>query len=317
MKAALLCTLLTLVASGRAHGQAAPALAPLAGEDVPDPVALARDHFTTAMSYIEVDEIKPALVELRSSYALDPLPETRYQIGKVLLALGRWVEAEAELVAYLGAAGDAIAAKRSVEVEAMIAEASDHIGLVKFLSDVEGARVFLDTRRIATLPLTQPVRMDEGTHLVEIQADGYETSHKEITVEGGKSKTCKIVLVESRKAEAGEAPPSAGAGTDTRMADVGTGLLVSGSVLLGGGVVLVPIGAALLNSGGDDTSSYHTTGTTLLVTGMVLLCASLPMLVAGGTMSGKGHESAEHSVTLAPFVAGARGSGTVGIAGLF
>ena len=147
--------------------------------------------------FLEEGFYKSALREFRAAYKLKPEIGIRFLIGKALYLLQRYVEAETELRSYLSLAGKTVPDDVEQEVETILADIPNHVGLVTFECEVDGARVFIDMKRAATLPIAQPIRLDAGIHLIEVQADGYETSYKKVRIPGGKGGTFKIVMAES------------------------------------------------------------------------------------------------------------------------
>ncbi len=268
--------------------------------------------------FLEEGFYKSALREFRAAYKLKPETRIRFLIGKTLYMLQRFVEAEIELRAYLAKAGKNVPEDVQAEVQTILADIPNHVGLVTFECDVDGARVFIDMRRAATLPIAQPIRMDAGIHLIEVQADGYETSYKKVRIPGGKGGTFKIVLAESQEPEA-EQPftPLPNLMLADKYKEIGNGLVMVGGLFLGGGLVLAPIGAVMASM--NVERSTVRTGYVQLAIGGGLLLASLPLLITGTGFKLKGFaiENGDHEVSLAPYVTGIPGGAVAGVGGLF
>jgi hypothetical protein len=268
--------------------------------------------------FLEEGFYKSALREFRAAYKLKPETGTRFLIGKTLYMLQRFVEAEIELRGYLAKAGKKVPDDVKAEVETILADIPNHVGLVTFQCDVDGARVFIDMRRAATLPIAQPIRLDAGIHLIEVQADGYQTSYKKVRIPGGKGGTFKIVLAESQEPQAAQPfvlPPNlALAG---KYKEIGNGLVMVGGLFLGGGLVLTPIGAVMASM--NVERSTVRTGYMQLAIGGGLLLASLPLLITGTRLRLKGFviENGHHDVALAPYVTGIPGGAMTGVGGFF
>ena len=66
-------------------------------------------------------------------------------------------------------------------------------GNVRVLSNVEGARVFLDGEEKGKVPVDLEA-IAPGVHLVQVSAEGYEPKEEEVTVKAGSSAILKITL---------------------------------------------------------------------------------------------------------------------------
>ncbi|MBW2261656.1 MAG: tetratricopeptide repeat protein [Deltaproteobacteria bacterium] len=271
--------------------------------------------------FLELGFYKSALREFRAAYKLKPLVDIRFHVGRTLYLLQRFVEAESELRAYLSAAGKDVPLGNKLEVKTILADIPNHVGLVTFQCEVDGARVFVDTRRTATLPMSQPLRLDAGIHLIEVLADGFESSFKKVRIPGGEQLTFKIVLAESAEptAEASFTLP-----THLIMAgkykEMGNGLVLAGGLLLGGGLGLAPVGAMIANmNAANDRDKARRTGYTFLIIGGVLLLSSLPLLITGTRLKLQGFaiENEHHEVSLAPYMTGIPGGAMAGVGGFF
>jgi hypothetical protein len=77
-------------------------------------------------------------------------------------------------------------------------------GLVMVTCFVKGAELRVDGVLVASLPMTEPVSIEAGEHLVEVNAWGYLTSSAKVTIEGGKKRAFKIVLASDQVSVAEE-----------------------------------------------------------------------------------------------------------------
>lgn len=81
------------------------------------------------------------------------------------------------------------AEKRSIVVS-LVAEVPD-MGSVLVSSNITGAEVYVDGRKIDTAPALVE-KLAVGPHVVEVRAEGYVTRRQDVTIEGGK--TSKVTL---------------------------------------------------------------------------------------------------------------------------
>lgn len=125
-----------------------------------------------------------ALAVFRRAYDQSRGPRALAQMALAEQALGRWVEAEAHLLAAL-AAPDPWIARSRVTLEAALAAIGRHLGGLWVEGGVPGAEVLLDGERIAVLPLTEPVRVVAGSLTLAVQAPGYATVTRHVIVPPG------------------------------------------------------------------------------------------------------------------------------------
>ena len=146
-----------------------------------------------------------ALDAFRRAYALKATPRTLTQIALAEQALGRWVDAEADLDAALQATGDAwIAPHRSALLEGL-ANIRSHLGWLEIAADVPAPQVWVNGAPLGTLPTPKPVRVEAGSVVVELRADGYVPARRVTFVEPGGSARETVHMVPL----APEAPPPA------------------------------------------------------------------------------------------------------------
>jgi hypothetical protein len=149
-----------------------------------------------------------ALAEFREAYSLEPAPRTLAQIALAEQALGRWVEAEADLRTALAASDDAwIAAHRSA-LTAGLATIKAHLGEIVVEADVDGAELLVNGAHAGVLPLAGPLRIEAGTAVVEVRAAGYATARRMTSVEPGGSAREVVHLVPLSVTAPPSAPPA-------------------------------------------------------------------------------------------------------------
>jgi len=107
-----------------------------------------------------------------------------------------------------------------------LAVIGQHLGSLWIDGGVVGAEVVLEDRRVATLPLTTPIRVVAGTLSVEVRAPGFESVSRPIIVVGGGE--AREVVHLTRVARSGSGTAAAGQG------DRVGGRQSSGSATVGG-----------------------------------------------------------------------------------
>jgi hypothetical protein len=180
-----------------------------------------------------------ALARFQRAWDLSHSPEALAQMALAEQALGRWVEAERDLLAALGVQDHPWITRNRPHLDASVAEIRRHLGSIEVRCATPGARVRIDAREEVPLPLAGPLRVEVGTVRVEVMAEGYVTARRELEVRPGDDllETFRLVPVETRAETPVISPrvtrPDA-APSPLRM--WGTGLLIAGGVTLAGGI---------------------------------------------------------------------------------
>lgn len=127
-----------------------------------------------------------ALEMFRSAFQVRPTPRAQAQMGMAEQALGRWVDAEADLKAALRWSNDPWVSKNAKTLAGAVATVEQHLGSLQLLGTPAGAVVKIDEREVGKLPFDKPIRVTAGEVLVSISADGFFEINKRITVAAGR-----------------------------------------------------------------------------------------------------------------------------------
>jgi hypothetical protein len=109
-------------------------------------------------------------------------PRARAQIGLAEAALGRWLLAEDHLTEALTANTDPWIARNRSVIESTLGTVRQRLGSLEVLCPVPEGEVWVAGRRIATLPLSRPIRMVAGTVEFEVRSPGRLTAHRTTVV---------------------------------------------------------------------------------------------------------------------------------------
>src|SRR5439155_14796032 len=93
-----------------------------------------------------------ALDEFRRAYALRPTPRALAQIGLAEQALGRWIDAEADLAGSLADMLDPWIARNRALLEGDLARIRDHLGWLDVTTNVTEAELWLNGARVGNAP---------------------------------------------------------------------------------------------------------------------------------------------------------------------
>jgi hypothetical protein len=144
-------------------------------QDPPDAHALsATDLIKRAVELRRNGDHASALTLLQRAYTLQPADaRTNVQLGLVEFALGRWADAEDNLVAGLRQTDDPwIIANKPIVLQSL-QTVRRHVGSLEITGEPTGAEVLVNGRRAGLLPLDQVVRVNAGVAYVEVRAAGY------------------------------------------------------------------------------------------------------------------------------------------------
>ncbi len=116
-----------------------------------------------------------ALAHFQQLYAETHQMRSLAQVGLAEAALGRWRDAEQHLVEAMATPDAWINSNRAagVNLDQQMQRILSHLGVLEVLCDAPGAEVWIGDRRIATLPLTRPLRLEAGRVTFEVRASGY------------------------------------------------------------------------------------------------------------------------------------------------
>jgi hypothetical protein len=158
--------------------------------------AEAREHFDRGLRLFNQQDNEGALAEFQRAYELVPHPMVLYNLGLVLSAAGRPIQA-VEAFDKLIANPTGLDAGRLARAKDERARQAALIAEVTVTSSVEGATVEVDGFEVGKTPLAAPLRMAAGTHVVALAAAGYAPMQKQINVVGLAKDTVAFELLPS------------------------------------------------------------------------------------------------------------------------
>lgn len=126
-----------------------------------------------------------ALALFREVAGRCPQPRVRVQLAWAEQAVGRWVDAERDLRAALGATDDPWVESRRARLEQDLARIRGHVGLLQVTGGVAGAEVLVDGVVVATLPMTAAVTVAVGAARVELRHEGYYPVRRDVAIAAG------------------------------------------------------------------------------------------------------------------------------------
>lgn len=174
--------------------------------------AAAHAEFERGVAAYTAHDYRSALDAFQEAYRLAPHASVRLNIANCYDQLDRPLEALFHFEHYLTEATGLSAAARR-DVQASIDRLSARVGTLTLAVTPDGAAIVIDGGDTRRAPITEPVRVVAGDHVVEISLDGYVSERQTIHVDGGGTARVSIRL---RRAEAvASSGGSGGAAADT------------------------------------------------------------------------------------------------------
>jgi len=226
------------------------------------------------------------------------------QVALAEAAVGRWALAEEHLAEALARPDAWVTANRAsgVNLDQQVALIASHLGGVEVSSATPGAEVWVDGRRLASLPLARPLRFEVGRVALEVRAPGFEAARREVAVAAGQTAREAVALrpLVTARAPAVGGPPEARGGDARRTwawVSAGGALVFFGAGAAGYAVASAAADrwnddAQCLRPGltreqvcGDEASTARTMnalGVVGLVGGVALAATSVALFVTSG-----------------------------------
>ena len=155
--------------------------------------AQAAQRFDRGLQLFNEGDNAGALAEFKQTYALMPNPIVLYNIGLVYAAMSRPVDAMDALTPVVDSA--TLSPEQRARAQKTLADQQQRIGRVSVTTVPAGARIDVDGVEVARTPLTTPLRVAEGSHVIGAVADGYAHARKEIIVAGNADASVNFELI--------------------------------------------------------------------------------------------------------------------------
>jgi hypothetical protein len=123
-----------------------------------------------------------ALKLFRRAYDLAPSPRSRAQVALAEQALGQWVAADEDMAAALHVSEDPWIARNASALNEALRVVRSHTGQIMILGTPAGANVRINGNVAGRLPLSQPARVAAGDVVVAVDAPGYESISRRVSV---------------------------------------------------------------------------------------------------------------------------------------
>lgn len=161
----------------------------LAQTVTPAPPTEERVAFERGFAALQSRRFAEAELALREAMRLRPTPVTQYNLGLALRGLGRYLDAVEVFEAYLRAPEAGASPERLAAVREELADIRRAIARVELAVRPPTAALRVDGRPVEAH--ASVVQLDPGVHVLDVEADGFERDHREVTLVPG----AQVVLV--------------------------------------------------------------------------------------------------------------------------
>lgn len=143
-----------------------------------------------------------ALSEFQRAFSLTPTARVQAQIALAEQALGRWSEAEHDLLAALEVRSDPWIARNEASLRQALTQIQTRLSSLDVRVAESGAEIFVNQRRAGVSPLARPLRVAWGTVTIEVRARGFVTQRRTIELASGSLSREEFALVRVEEATA-------------------------------------------------------------------------------------------------------------------
>lgn len=184
-----------------------------------------------------------ALEQFERAWTLTHSPRARAQIGLAEQALGRWLLAEDHLTEALATRDAWVERNRAALEEARLA-VRRRLSTLDVQDAPPGAELFVNGNRVASLPLTAPIRVVAGTVTIDVRAPGFRPVRRDVIVEAGVAARESVSMLrdDTRGTTTGssvDTSNSSGAGGTIAPSGPSPARIAGIATLAGGGAMLV------------------------------------------------------------------------------
>ncbi len=155
--------------------------------------AEAAKRFDRGLQLFDEGDNAGALAEFKQVYTTMPNPVVLYNIGLVYAAMQRPVDAVDALKQVVSASS--LSPAQQERAQRTLTDQEARIGRLTIATVPAGAHISIDNVDVATTPLTAPLRVAAGSHVVGAIAEGYALARKEVVVAGNADASLSFELV--------------------------------------------------------------------------------------------------------------------------
>jgi hypothetical protein len=145
----------------------------------------AATRFERGVKLYDAQDYAAALAEFEAAYRLVPRYQVLFNVGVAQKKLFRYNDAFRSLTRYLQEGGDKVPPDRRDQVAKELAEIHALVAEVTVKVDGLPASIEVDGRLMGETPMSGPLLLPSGHHVVRASRDGYDPALREIDVVSG------------------------------------------------------------------------------------------------------------------------------------
>jgi hypothetical protein len=145
----------------------------------------AATRFERGVKLYDAQDYAAALAEFEAAYRLVPRYQVLFNVGVAQKKLFRYNDAFRSLTRYLQEGGEKVPPDRRDQVAKELAEIHALVAEVSVKVDGMPASVEVDGRLVGETPMSGPLLLPSGHHVVRASREGYDSASREIDVVSG------------------------------------------------------------------------------------------------------------------------------------
>ncbi len=161
----------------------------------------AKQAYEAATILLDNQDWQGAITKYRQAYELSKDPRLLFDMAVCERGLHTYAHMRALLIRYEQEAGTDASPEQKTDVDAALAAIANLVGTVKLTVRQAGASVAVDGEPVGSTPLTAPLVLDLGTHVLSVKKALFEPFERTLEIAGGNESTVSVALVE-------QVPPS-------------------------------------------------------------------------------------------------------------
>lgn len=170
------------------------ATAPSAASPAPAAVEEAGKRYDRGLRFYSEGDYRLAVIEFERTYELVPDYRVLYNIGQVRIQLGDYARARKALERYLKEGAGQLKPDREKAVHADLEMLESRTATLLIVASEAGAEVLVDGETVGATPLSDPVLMNAGEHVIELRKLGFRSQQVRRTLAGSDMSEVNVKL---------------------------------------------------------------------------------------------------------------------------
>lgn len=159
----------------------------------PDATKEAEQHYLRGKQLFDEGDYSLALVEFNRAYELSPNYRVLFNIAQINIQLFNYAAARTTIERFLREGGDDIPVARKAQAEKDLAMLKTRTAYLR-INTTPPAMVSIDETQVGTAPFTDALLVNAGQRKVTVNATGFITATKLVTIAGGDSQEVTFTL---------------------------------------------------------------------------------------------------------------------------